>query len=286
MRSLLAYLVFRLGVGVVGLLPLRLAIMLGSLGGRLAGPLMKGRWEMVKRHAGRLGVPDHEARSHAGKVFAAYGRYWAEAFWVRPARRAEIEATTSVVGLQYLSAAQERGKGIVVALPHVGNWEFAGPVAGGLDLELVAVAENLANHHIRDWFVTLRGRMGIGVVLAKGSVMRELEAVVRRNGAVALLCDRDLRRRGIEVEFFGEKTTLPAGPVRLALETGAALLPVASYFLGRGHLVQVEPPIELRADTTIEEGTRLLAAALERLIRADPAQWHLLQPNWPSDREA
>jgi KDO2-lipid IV(A) lauroyltransferase len=115
-------------------------------------------------------------------------------------------------------------------------------------------------------------------------------SALRRNELVGLVCDRDLARTGIEVEFFNERTTLPAGPATLALRTGAALLPTAVYFAGPGHRGLVRPPIPverhgkgLRDDVT--RITQLVAYALEDLIRVAPQQWHLLQPNWPSDYE-
>jgi len=112
---------------------------------------------------------------------------------------------------------------------------------------------------------------------------------LRDNRIVCLLSDRDLTGDGVEVEFFGERTTLPAGPATLAIRTGAALLPVAVYFgPGRGHKGVVHAPIEtsraggLRDD--IARITQCLAQEFEILIREAPEQWHLLQPNWPSDR--
>jgi KDO2-lipid IV(A) lauroyltransferase len=104
-----------------------------------------------------------------------------------------------------------------------------------------------------------------------------------------LLCDRDLTGDGIEVEFFGERTTLPAGPATLALRTGAALLPTAVYFRPRGgHHAVVLPPIptqrEGRLRDDVARATQDLAHRFEELIRAAPEQWHLMQPNWPSDR--
>ena len=119
--------------------------------------------------------------------------------------------------------------------------------------------------------------MDIGIVLATGAaqVMRDLETVIARNGAVALLCDRDLKRRGVEVEFFGERTTMPAGPASLAVRTGAPLFPVATYFDGRGHHVVIKPPIDVPSDgersTRIKQTTQLLAKELEQLILAATA---------------
>ena len=112
---------------------------------------------------------------------------------------------------------------------------------------------------------------------------------LRNNEVVCLLSDRDIQGGGIEVEFFGERTTLPAGPATLGLRAGAPILPVAVYFTRRvnGHHAIVRPPLDAeRRGKLREDVTRLtqdLAHELEYLIRRAPEQWHLFQPNWPSD---
>lgn len=238
---------------------------------------------MAVRHLRR--VTERTDEPGARSMFVAYGRYWAEALWARPHRRNGLEAGTEVEGFDHLVNAQKAGKGVVFALPHLGNWEVAGPIAERVQLPLVAVAENLRNRYLRDWFVRLRAAFGIDIILVgdAGGVMRRLITVLRGNGGVALLCDRDLAGTGVAVEFFGEETTLPVGPVALAVRTGAALLPVGTYFAGMGHRVVIRPPLPLSSED-IKEGTQLLAHELESLIAAAPTQWHLLQPNWPSDR--
>ena len=120
---------------------------------------------------------------------------------------------------------------------------------------------------------------------ATTAVLRALRA----NEVVCLLCDRDIQRGGIPVEFFGEGTTLPGGPATLSLRTGAPILPTATYFTSArdGHHAVVRPPLPADRDGTLREDveriTQLLAWELEVLIRAAPEQWHLFQPNWPSD---
>ena len=114
---------------------------------------------------------------------------------------------------------------------------------------------------------------------------------LKNNEVLCLMCDRDIGGGGgIEVEFFGETTRLPGGPATLALRVGAPLLPTAVYFRGRtGHLAIVRPSLELerlgRLRDDVTRVTQALASELEGLIRVAPEQWHLLQPNWPSDRE-
>ncbi|MFP5332374.1 MAG: phosphatidylinositol mannoside acyltransferase [Acidimicrobiia bacterium] len=284
---MLAYVAMRAGVAVVGILPFRVVVRLGELGGRLFALFDTGRRTMVRRHAVRIGVADVDR--HVRDTFAAYGRYWAEALWIRPRRRNFVDARTTDEGLEWIAAARDAGRGTIVALPHLGNWEYAAPVASRLGLEVVAVAENLRNHRIRNWFLRMRTSLDIGIILATGSgeVIRALEAVIARNGVVALLSDRDLKRRGVKVSFFGEETTLPAGPASLALRTGAPLLPVATYFTPDGHHVVVRPPVDIPQDGDRSDRIRIitqqLATEFESFIRAAPEQWHLLQPNWPSD---
>jgi KDO2-lipid IV(A) lauroyltransferase len=112
-------------------------------------------------------------------------------------------------------------------------------------------------------------------------------AALRRNELVCLLSDRDLEGSGPEVEFFGETTTLPAGPALLALRSGATLLPSAIYFEGRRHRCVVRPPVPVERRGRLREDVRRitqdLARELEVLISAAPDQWHMMQPNWPSD---
>jgi KDO2-lipid IV(A) lauroyltransferase len=234
--------------------------------------------------------PEHSVEAGA-MVMRSYGRYWAEALWVRAARIPQVLAGTEVEGLERVEGARDVGKGMIFALPHMGNWETAAPVAVAVGVPVVAVAENLPNQRITDWFTDMRAQCGIEIVLATGGteVMRRLEAALAENKAVALPSDRDLRGRGVEVDFFGEKTTMPPGPASLAIRTGAPLLPVVSYFEGEGHRVVVRPAIEVPETGSRTEKvaamTQQLADQFEEFIGAAPEQWHLVVPNWPSDRE-
>ena len=117
----------------------------------------------------------------------------------------------------------------------------------------------------------------------------EVLRAVRDNEVVCLLADRDLTGDGIGVEFFGERTTLPGGPAMLTLRGGAPLLPAGCYFRTQGrHLTRILPPVSRersgRIRTDLTRVTQELAHRFEDLIRVEPTHWHLLQPNWPSDR--
>ena len=136
----------------------------------------------------------------------------------------------------------------------------------------------------------LRRDIGINVVPLGPSAGTECVRALKANDILCLLCDRDLAGGGVEVEFFGERTTLPGGPATLALRSGAPLLPTAVYFDGTGHLGLVRPPLPVERQGKLRDDvariTQDLARELELLIRRAPDQWHLMQPNWPSDHEA
>jgi KDO2-lipid IV(A) lauroyltransferase len=121
-------------------------------------------------------------------------------------------------------------------------------------------------------------------------VAKEVMAAIKRNDVVCLLADRDIGGGGVPVEFFGERTTLPAGPAALALRTGAPLLPTAVYWRQHSRHGWVRPPMKIERQGRLRDDvariTQDLARELEILIREAPEQWHMMSPNWPSDYEA
>lgn len=287
----LAYLALRAGMGLLGVLPGAAVRRMGSWFGRAWAVFDRGRRAMATRHMRRVLGEQASAEEAAIEVMRAYGRYYAEALWARAHRVEEMLSVTRVDGLEHILAARDAGTGMIYALPHMGNWEAAAPIAVSEGVPVVAVAEELPNRRITDWFTDMRAGFGIEIVLATGrvEVMRRLEEAINQNKAVALLCDRDLKGRGVEVEFFGEKTTLPPGPATLAVRTGAPLLPVGCYFDDGGYRVVVKPPLPVPDAGTrgqkVEAMTQSLAYELEKIISEEPRQWHLVVPNWPSDRE-
>jgi KDO2-lipid IV(A) lauroyltransferase len=290
-KHYLGYLALRAGVGLVGLLPAGAARKFGEIYGWFWHLAAGRRRRMAERHMRRVLGDEADVRAAAKAVMVSYGRYWTEAFWARPRRVPEMRHRTQVEGLDLAIAAHDAGTGMIFALPHLGNWEAAAPVAVLEGIPIVAVAERLANRRITDWFTGMRAHFGIEIILASGGgeVMRQLQAMLEANKAVALLSDRDLKGRGVEVEFFGELTTLPPGPATLAVRTGAPLFPVATYFEGKGHRVVITPAIPVPEEGTRAEKVRAvtqeLAHRMEKLISEAPQQWHLVVPNWPSDRQ-
>lgn len=292
MSSLFGYLIVRALSGLAGLLPEPVVRRLGYGVGYLMSFTARPGLAMAERHQRRIQGPEADARRAARRVFGYYGRYYAETFWIRPRRREEILGDCEVENLETLRAAVAAPPGIVLAVAHLGNWEAAGLRAAAEGARVLAAAEGLTNERLVRWFVEMRAVMDIDIVLVRRGA-RVTEALAERlegGGVVALLFDRDLKGTGIPVTLFGEETTLPAGPLALALRTGAVILPVGVYHRRRaGHIFHIHPPLAVPAegslDERVQEGTERLAVVLEEMIRRAPEQWHVLQPVWPSDRE-
>ena len=260
-----------------------------GLGANLASP---ERRAMIARHLRRADPTIGGVRLERAiqEAFDSYARYWMEAFRLPYLSKRAVDRGMRVEGYDYVTEALAAGNGVILALPHLGGWEWAGRWIVDRGHGLTVVVEAIEPPELFEWFVDLRERLGMRVVSLGPSAGAEVSAALRRNDVVCLLSDRDIQRTGIEVEFFGERTTIPGGPATLALRSGAPLLPTAVYFTDRtdGHFGVVRPPVD-----TTRSGGRLredvarvsqdLASELEHLIRRAPHQWHLFQPNWPSD---
>ena len=282
-------LAYKLGHFFAGHAPDRAARLSARAVGRVMWRTMKGRRATIARHLQRVDPtlvgPTLERAVEA--AFDSYARYYVDSFRLPSLSAAEVEAGFTVDGFEHIVAGRAAGKGVILALPHLGGWEWAGRWATDRGNPMTVVVEPLEPPEVFDWFVSFREALGMTVVpLGPGAAAACLRAL-KQNELLSLLCDRDLERDGVEVEFFGERTTLPAGPATLALRTGAVLLPTAVYFEGPLHHGLTGPPLpverrgRLREDVT--RVTQDLAGELEHLIRRAPEQWHLFQPNWPSD---
>ncbi|HVF32264.1 MAG TPA: phosphatidylinositol mannoside acyltransferase [Acidimicrobiales bacterium] len=286
-----AFLGYKAGSAVANALPAPIA---GGLARSLAVPFalgLRSRRLMIGRHLQRVyggSLSGWDLEVKITQAFDSYARYWMESFRLSHTDRAGLEAGMSWEGVGHVEAGYAAGNGVLMALPHLGGWDFGGAWFASAGYPATVVVESLEPPELFEWFAELRRHVGLTVVPHGPAAGPAVLKALKRNELVGLVCDRDLERSGVQVEFFGERTTLPAGPATLALRTGAVLLPTAVYFQGSGHHGIVRPPIPversgdgLRAD--VARITQLLASELEALIRRAPEQWHLLQPNWPSD---
>lgn len=220
------------------------------------------------------------------EAFELYARYWFDAFRIRTMTKDEFNARMRIVGVEHVDRALEAGRGCIAVLPHLGNWDAGGHWFGANGYRIAAVAEELRPRRLFELFTRHREELGMRVIgLEKDAhVGTQLKQLLAENWMVALVADRDLSGRGIEVEMFGAPWKVPAGPALLSLTSGAPLLPAPTATLDRGWEVRFEAPLEiertgsLRAD--VAELSRVMAARFERAIAARPTDWHMFQPGW------
>ena len=254
----------------------------------------RSRRLLVRRNLERaLGRPmgRREASLRVAATFDWYARYYLESFQLPSLDAAAIDAGFGYEGVDAIERAVRSGVGPILVMPHLGTWEWAAWwLALVPNMKVTAVVEPLEPPEVFEWFVSFRQRLGMDIVPLGPDAGGRLVAAIKRGDVVCLLADRDVTGNGVAVEFFGERTRLPAGPALLALRTGAPLIPAAVYWRGRTRHAIAGPPVDTRRSGGIRSDTNRVvqdfAAALEGLIRAAPEQWHLMSPNWPSDYEA
>jgi len=279
----------------IAALPEPVALGLGDVVGDVLYRVRHEHRDMVRSNLRRvLGSSGGDAElldRWARRSFRAYARYWVEGARLPTTSRDEVVQHMFVDGLHHLHTGAAAGKGTILALPHIGSWEYGGAFLATQDLPMTAVAERIEPPALFDYFVEQRAAMGLTIVPLDRHSGGTLLSTLRGGGLVGLLCDRDIEGTGIDVEFFGERTTMPGGAATLALRTGATLCTGAVYSgPGRDHRAIVEPPLDttrtgsLRAD--VARVTQDIATRLEGLIRRAPEQWHVFQPLWLVDRPA
>jgi KDO2-lipid IV(A) lauroyltransferase len=285
---------YSLGWSMVCRLPESLAVrsfeFFGDLAWRRQGPSIQVLENNLRRVLGPEAT-GAELRAMSRESMRSYARYWLEVFRlpVMPLERllAGMHDSGELPAAFELLAA---GRGVVFALPHMGNWDQAGAwiIATGAG-SFTTVMERLKPESVYERFVAFREGLGMEVLPASGGG-RPFAILARRLRAgkvVCLPCDRDVTGHGIEVDFFGEKARMAPGPAALAAQTGAALMPAVLWFEEDGWGVDVGPEIPV-PDTgdrreRVVQMTQQVARFFEDGIRAHPQDWHMLQPVFSAD---
>jgi phosphatidylinositol dimannoside acyltransferase len=236
---------------------------------------------------------DHDLRMLTRAAMRSYMRYWREVFQLPKVSTAQIIGNVEVIGDDTLRAAVAAGKGLVLSLPHMGNWDVAGAWLTGTGVPFTTVAERLKPESLFNRFVEFRESLGMEVIPLSGGDSAPYRTLVRRlraGGTLCLLGDRDLTASGIEVDFFGAPARMPAGPAALAHDTGATLLPVTLWFREGNYWTlwvhdEVPAPAEGARLEKIAAMTQSVASVFEASIAEHPEDWHMLQRVWVDDLE-
>ncbi|MFC9675591.1 phosphatidylinositol mannoside acyltransferase [Streptomyces sp. NPDC056949] len=222
----------------------------------------------------------------------SYLRYWMESFRLPSWSADRVRNGFDIDDVHHLTDGLASDRGVILALPHLGNWDLAGAwVTTELETPFTTVAERLKPETLYDRFVAYRENLGMEVLPHEGgSAFGTLARRLRAGGLVCLVADRDLSESGVEVKFFGDTARMPAGPAILAQQTGALLLPVTLWYdespvmRGRIHAPIEVPETGTRAEKT-SVMTQALADAFATGIADHPEDWHMLQRLWLADLE-
>lgn len=277
------------GWKLISRLPERVTLPLFYAGADLASKNGKGM-EQLRSNLARVVGPENVTRKLVRDSVRSYARYWLEAFrlpriYNEPGLQDRLRQ--SVTGVEHLDAHQKTGRGLILALPHTGNWDMAGAYLAHNYGAFTTVAERVKPDILFKAFVEFRESLGFEVLPLTGGTTppyARMREVLQSGGIVCLLAERDLTRSGVTVDFFGEPANFAAGPAKLAQETGAALHVAHSWFTsqpqGWGLSVSEEIPV-----SSVGETTQRIADAFATNIARHPADWHMLQPQWNADVE-
>ncbi|MEI2642013.1 MAG: phosphatidylinositol mannoside acyltransferase [Candidatus Nanopelagicales bacterium] len=248
-------------------------------------------------------VPDAteaELRELSREGMRSYMRYWCDAFRMPSWTPEEITHRHRAINDHYLADALAGGKGAVFAVPHGGNYDLTGAWASIHFAQVISVAERLKPERLYEEFLDYRRSVGMKILPHAGGegVFEELVELVKANGLLALLADRDLSRHGVQVEFFGEAAKMPIGPAAICMLTGAPMFAASLYYTDYRAHVHVFPPVEPptgdwthhdRFDeeflAAAREFTQRMADQLAEGISMHPTHWHMLQPVFLADLE-
>ncbi|MFE5620013.1 phosphatidylinositol mannoside acyltransferase [Streptomyces sp. NPDC056470] len=268
-----------------------------GLGRRIADTAWKRRGKSVLRLESNLArvVPDagpERLRELSKAGMRSYMRYWMESFRLPTWSQERVDGGFDIKDVHYLKDGLASGRGVILALPHLANWDLAGVwVTRSLGVPFTTVAERLNPETLYDRFVAYRESLGMEVLPhSGGSAFGTLARRLRDGGLICLVADRDLSASGTEVTFFGETARMPAGPALLAQQTGALLLPVTLWYdetpVMKG---RVHPPVDVPESGTRAEKTSVMTQALADAfaggIADHPEDWHMLQRLWLKDLE-
>lgn len=283
---------YKLGVRIAQHAPTWLGNLVARVAALVVLTVDKPRRLQVERNLCRVygsGLGYWQMRWLQARTFTNYGRYWFEILHHRPGKDI-LAPRFSSLGLEHFNQVLEQGKGVVVALPHFGNWDLAGAWFAELGYQPWAVAEILEPKEIFEWFVSQRAATGLKVIPYDSNAFVLSSQVLRNNQVLCLLCDRNLDGNGVTTWFFSEQTALPAGPALLAVRNKSAIVPVGIYRQKHNKFLvdfgQPLWPTQLPGENLREATARVtqeVTNQLENIIRRTPEQWLMMQSNWPSD---
>ncbi len=277
---------YRASTWALGRAPERLS---GEVGGVLAESTYLA-WP-ARRRATReslarvLGTtPDDPRVDRLGRrTYRNYARYVVDLMRLPSMAPGELASRVDMTAADTVDRLREQGRAVILVGAHVGHNEAGAAAVAERGWKISVVADDTS---FRELFALLQEqRERWGVRLIPWTSLRELYMALRRRETVGLLVDWGYRTDGVPVRLFGEWTTLPAGPAALAARTGAVILPITIRMVPGGRYVaSTDAPIEIASGEPpdVARAMQAVADAVERSIRANPGQWWVFKPMWPT----
>lgn len=192
-------------------------------------------------------------------------------------------------GWDVLDKAMAHHQGVIILTAHLGSFDTMGNALRIRGYPMAALTTRTTNRFAFEFVSFLRQSHNLELIEASSSGVREAISHLRAGKMLCLLSDRDFFLNGREIEFFGERTTLPIGAVRMARETGASIVPVFTVRQGRKHALMIEPAFTVDKtndrNADIALGMERVVGTLENAIAMAPDQWVMFQRVWPEDTE-
>jgi KDO2-lipid IV(A) lauroyltransferase len=235
----------------------------------------------LKRVKPELNASELQSLAKAG--MRSYLRYWCDTFRSPDWSTNRIQSTVTVNDPELLLEPVRNKRGVVVALPHAGNWDHAGSYFCSQGIPLVTVVERLKPAKLFQKFLEYRQAIGMEALPLDGRVMGTLASRLREGKLVALIADRDLSRSGIDVKFFDGTARMPAGPALLAIRTGADLITAYVSYTTTGIHIEFRKVIIASGETESEQVARTVQLCADNFaagISEHPQDWHMLQRIW------
>lgn len=285
MRDSITALLYFSGWRIVRTLPEKTAYRLFSFIGRRT---VKANGKSVQRLRFNLSrvkpnLSEGELDELVSISFDSYMRYWCDTFRIQDWSVERIQRSVTLNNGHLLIDAIETGRGVVVALPHSGNWDHAGAYFCSIGMPLVTVAERLKPEALFQKFLEYRNSMGFEVLSLDSRSFVTLLKRAREKRLIALVADRDLSRSGVNVEFFGHPSRMPAGPALLAVKTGIPLVVAHVSYTDAGIHIdfsEVEVPTEGEESQRVSKVVQRCADLFAKGIAEHPEDWHMLQRIW------
>jgi lauroyl/myristoyl acyltransferase len=226
---------------------------------------------------------ERELNDLAALGMESYLRYWCDAFRLPTWSKDRITSTVTVEGEDLFRSVVAEGKGVIVSLPHSGNWDHAGAYFSATGIPIISVAEKLKPERVFLAFLRYRERIGIRIYPTGENVLPLLNQHLANGEVVALVADRDLSKSGVEVSFFGGTAKMPSGPALLALRNNSYLFIAHVTYTKSGIHIKFSNPLIPDSTSTqskIENLTQQSADFFAEGIVQKPEDWHMLQKIW------